>query len=209
MKEAEFDKQLQKAITAEKRKEQKEFLRSLEGSLHESSKSPSKFNWRIAASIVILIGLVGSFFVFNQDPSSDELYQTYFTPYSNVVAPVVRDQVSLDKKASAFALYERGEYRQAIVEMDALTNQDSVSAATRDFYMANAYMQLQEFSEAQKLLQKVVDQNNEWKDESLWYLALVSLKLKNTDTSIMYLKELQTSSDVFKSEVETLLNTLE
>jgi len=209
MKEAEFDKQLEKAIRAEKRKEQKGFLSSLENSLSETDPTSKKFNWRIAASVAVLIGLVSSFFLFNQTPSSDELYDSYFTPYSNVVAPVVRDQVSLSKKASAFAQYERGNYQQAIQEFDALTVQDSVDVSTRDFYKANAYLELNQFEQAKKLLEQVVDQNKEWKDESHWYLALISLKLNNVDASMLYLKELQKNSTVFKSEVETLLNTLE
>jgi len=209
MKEAEFDKHVKKAITAEKRKEQKEFLRSLEDSLSESDRSSQGFNWRIAASVAVLIGLVSSFFLFNQTPSSDELYDDFFAPYSNVVAPVVRDQVSLSKKAAAFSEYERGNYEEAIEQLSLLTKEDSLKSTTRDFYIANAYLQLNQFEEAKKLLQQVVDQNKEWKDESTWYLALISLKMNNIDTSISYLKELQQNSDVFKSKVDSLLINLE
>ena len=209
MKKAEFDKDVKKAITAEKRKEQKDFLRSLEDSLSESNQSSKGFNWRIAASVAVLIGLVSSFFLFNQTPSSEQLYDDYFTPYSNVVAPVVRDQISLSKKASAFAAYEKGDYKQAIKELSLLTVQDSLEVSTRDFFMANAHLQLNQFEEAKKLLQQVVDQNKEWKDESIWYLALISLKMNNLDTSVSYLKELQQNSNVFKSKVDSLLITLE
>ena len=208
MKDAEFDKDVKKAITAEKRKEQKEFLRSLEDSLLESDQPSKGFNWRIAASVAVLVGLVSSFFLFNQTPSSDELYDVYFTPYSNVVAPVVRHQVSLSKKATAFAEYEKGNYEEAIKQFGLLTAEDSLETSTRDFYMANAYLQLNEFEAAKKLLQQVVDQNKEWKDESTWYLALISLKMNNRDTSISYLKELQQNSDVFKSKVDSLLISL-
>ena len=63
MTEKEFDKELQGAIKAEHRKEQKDFLRSVEASLAEPEKPSRRFSLRIAASIAVLIGL-GSYFFF-------------------------------------------------------------------------------------------------------------------------------------------------
>ena len=209
MKETEFDENLKKAITAEQRKEQKEFLRSLETSLSEADEPSRKFNWRIAASVALLVGLASTFFLWDSSPSNDELYSTYFQPYANVIEPIVRDQGSLSKKAQVFALYEQGEYEKAIDGFDAPELQDSLSVTTIRFYKANAYLKLKEYEKAKSLLLQVVDQNNEWKEESQWYLALLSLKSGNIDTTISYLKELQKNSSVFKNEVNDLLKTLE
>lgn len=209
MKETEFDKDLKKAIAAEKRKELKEDLRSFEASLSESQKPSTKFNWRIAASIAVLIGLGSWFFLFNQNPSSEELYDQYFTPYENVVEPIVRDQTNPSKKAQVFADYEQGRYQKAIEGLDALMTDDSLNASTLQFYKANAYLMLDQFEKAKPLFEQVVDRNKEWKEESRWYLALLSLKSNNTDTSLSYLKELQKDSTVFKNQVDALLKILE
>lgn len=211
MKENEFDQHLKKAIIAEKRKESKEFLHSLENSLSASKVPRKEFNWRIAASIAVLIGFAGAFFLWNLAPSKDTIYSSYFQPYNNVVAPIVRDQANLSEKAKAFALYEQGSYRKAIDGFEVLSAKDSLSPATLNFYKANAYMQLQEFEKAKSLLQMVVDEHKEWKAESLWYLALISLKLEDIDTAKSYLNRLQQSNEnaFKKKEVDDLLNTLD
>ena len=211
MKETEFDENVKNAITAEKRKEQKEYLRSLEASLSESKESPKRFNWRIAASITLIVGLASTFFLWNSSPSNDELYNTYFQPYANVIEPVVRDQVNPTKRAQVFADYEQGKYQKALEGLYTLTLQDSISFSTISFYQANVYLELKEFDKAKNLFQTVVDQNKEWKEESLWYLGLTSLKLNDVIDAKSYLQRLQQSnkSAFKKEEVEIILNSLD
>jgi tetratricopeptide (TPR) repeat protein len=209
MKETEFDTDLKKAITAEHRKELKEDFRSLEASLSNSKKGSSQFNWRIAASVIILVGLGSWFFLFNQNPSPEQLYNQYFSPYENVIAPIVRDQVKLDKKAQAFAFYEQGQYEKAIESLDALTPQDSLDALTIKFYKANAYLELEKFDKSKLLFEQVVAQNKEWQEESLWYLGLIALKDNEVATSISYLTKLQKDNAAFKHKAKALLKELE
>jgi tetratricopeptide (TPR) repeat protein len=209
MEDLEFDKNLKKAITAEERKCQKTYLQSVEETIQEPKSK--KTNWWIAASIVALIGLSGYFTLFNPSASNEELYSEYFTPYENVVEPIVRNQVELSKKAQIFSQYEQGEYQKAIDGFNQLTVQDSIDVATINFYKANAYLQLKEFEKAKGILYQVIENgNNEWKEESLWYLALISLKLNDEDTAKAYLQKLEKQNKkVFKNkEVEDLLNIL-
>lgn len=187
MEDKEFDKHLKKAITTEERKIQKAFLRSIETSLKTSKK---RFNWQIAASIVILIGFSGYFLLFNQSLSNEELYSKYFSPYENVVEPIVRDQIKLSKKAQIFSLYEQGEYEKAIDGFNQLTPQDSINVATISFYKANSYLQLKQFEKAKALFSQTQN-TQEWNQESIWYLALIAIKLNDTDAALIYLKKLQ------------------
>jgi tetratricopeptide (TPR) repeat protein len=209
MEDLEFDKNLTKAITTEERKRQKAYLQSVEGTIKEPKSK--KTNWWIAASMATLIGLSGYFALFNQAVSNEELYDTYFSPYENVVEPIVRNQVNLTKKAKIFSQYEQGEYQKAIDGFNQLITQDSIAFTTINFYKANAYLQLKEFEKAQGLLYQVIEnENKEWKEESLWYLALISLKLNDVDAATIYLQKLQKQNKkVFKNkEVEDLLNIL-
>lgn len=203
MENQEFNKHLKKAITTEERKLQKAYLHSIESSL----KTPKKnFNWRIAASIILLIGLGSYFMFFNQSLSNDELYTKYFYPYENVVEPVVRDQIKLSKKAQVFNLYEQGEYEKAIVKFNELTPKDSIDMATLNFYKANTYLQLKQFEKAKILFSKT-QKDKEWNQESLWYLALISIQLNETETALEYLNKL--SKKTFKTkEVKVLINSL-
>ena len=203
MQEQEFDKNLKKAITAEERKIQKEYLRSIETSLNISKK---KFNWRIAATITIIIGLSGYFLLFNKSLSNDELFSTYFSPYENVVAPIVRDQITLSKKAQAFRLYEQEDYIKAIDGFNELTALDSIDVSTINFYKANAYLELKKYENAKDFFSQA-SQNKEWKNESFWYLALISIKLNDKDSALNYLKKLENQS-YKRKEVEDLMNIL-
>lgn len=208
MENLEFDKHLKKAITAEERKQQKQYLKSIEASL-KIDNNRKKFNWRIAASILLLIGL-GSYFVFfNQSLSNNELYTKYFYPYENVIEPIVRDQMKLTKKGEVFSLYERGAYEKAIEGFNQLLSQNSFDVATLNFYKANAYLQLKEYEKAQPLFAKIVaNKNKEWQAESLWYLGLISLKLNEVADAKKYFEELK--NQPFKNkEVNDLLDKLQ
>lgn len=210
MENLEFEKHLKKAITAEERKHQKEYLQSLEANF-KNKKLKKKFNWRIAASLLVLVGLGSYFLLFNQSISNEKLYETYFYPYENVVAPIVRDNLDLDKKAQIFSQYEQGDFEKAIKGFNQLTSKDSIDITTVNFYKANAYLQLKEFTEAETLFNKIIKEDNtEWKEESIWYLALISIKQNNKETAIQYLQKLQKENKKsFKDkEVEDLLNLL-
>ncbi|WP_159950186.1 tetratricopeptide repeat protein [Polaribacter septentrionalilitoris] len=203
MENQEFDKHLKKAITAEERKLQKAYLHSVENSLKTSKK---KFNWRIAVSIIMLLGLVSYFALFNQSLSNDELYANYFSPYENVVKPIVRDKVKLTKIAEVFSLYEKGKYEKALEKFNKLTPQDAIDVGTLNFYKANTYLQLKQFEKAKTIFSETKN-NKEWNQESLWYLALISIKLNDSDAALKNLHILSTKT--FKNkEVKELINWL-
>lgn len=205
MEDLKFDKNLKKAITAEKRAEHKEYLKSVEKTVVK----PKKTNWLIAASIIAIIGFSG-YFIFNQQPlSNQELYAENFTPYQNVVAPIVRNRENLNKKALVFAHYELGEYQKAIEQFNDLTSTGSTDIITINFYKANAYLMIGEYQKAKDLLQQIIDNNNqEWKNESLWYLGLAYLKLDEKDNASLYLQKLQQQKSFKINEVNNLLNEI-
>ncbi len=204
MEDKEFDKHLKKAITAEERKHQKAYLRAVEKSLNTSKK---KFNWRIAAAIIAIIGLSGYFIFGNQSLSNDELYSKYYAPYENVIEPIVRDQVNLSKKAKVFSFYEQGAYKKAIEGFNQLTALDAIDVETITFYKANSYLQLKEFKKAKTLFSQVT-KNEQWQTESLWYLALISIKLNDTDAALKYLQQLKNKRTFKNSAVNELIKLL-
>ncbi|SDR92354.1 hypothetical protein SAMN05216503_1405 [Polaribacter sp. KT25b] len=207
MENKEFDKNLKKAITLQKRKELKSYIQSVENSIAK----PKKYNWLLVASIALLIGL-SSFYLFNSKSlSNNELYNLHFTPYENVIEPIVRDKVNKSKKAFAFSLYEQGKYLKAIESFNKLTEKDSIEANTLLFFKANAYLQLEEFKKSEILFHKIlINDNKEWKNESLWYLALISLKQDKKDAAITFLDKLQRQQKLnFKTEeIKIILNNI-
>src|SRR5690606_34347687 len=84
-----YEKKVKAAITLENRKNLKAKLVGF-----ENNKSGKRFNkqWLyIAASIIALLGI--SLFFINQTPSNDKLFATYFEPYPNTEAPIVRNDI--------------------------------------------------------------------------------------------------------------------
>lgn len=210
MEEFEFDKNLKNAITAEERKRQKVYLQSVESSIQKPM--TKKINWWVAASIAIIIGLGGYFAFSNGSISNQELYAEYFTPYRNTVVPIVRNDTKPTKKATAFEKYETGKYGEAIALFNQLTAKDSIDTNTLNFYKANAHLKLNEFKKARSLLLKVIlDKKSQWKEESLWYFSLASLKLNEEEIAKEYLLHLKNLNQKgFKrKEVKDLLNALD
>ena len=209
MEDLEFDKNLKKAITAEERKLQKAYLQSLESSLDDKNLK-KKFNWRVAASIIALISLSGYFIVNNNGASNQELYAENFTPYRNIVVPIVRDNVEKSKKNIAFTKYEIGAYHEAILLFNQLEKQDALDANTINFYKANAYLKIGKANEAIKSLLQIT-KNSNWEEERLWYLALASLKIEKTKDAKKYLSTLKiTNTKSFKTkEVDELLKQID
>lgn len=209
MEDLEFDKNLKKAITASERKKEKKFLKSVEDSLTKPAAKPQKTNWFIAASITLVLSFGGYFVLENQSKSNLELYAENFTPYENVVAPIVRNNRNLDKKSQAFAYYELGEYEKAIEQFNELTSTKDTDLATINFYKANAYLSIKNYKNAKDILLKIIENSNqEWGNESLWYLGLTYLKLEDIDNAKQYLQKLQQLKSYKIKEVNKLLNEI-
>jgi len=205
MEDLEFQKNLKKVITLSERKKQKNFLKSVETSVAK----PKKLNWFIAASVFALISLAGYFVVDNQTVSNQELYAENFTPYRNIVVPIVRNDSEKTTKIIAFTKYETKEYTEAIALFNQLETDKSVDKNTILFYKANAYLQLNKPKEAIKNLLQI-SSDSKWKEEKLWYLALASLKIEQQEDAKKYLMSLNLDNEKgFKSkETDKLLKQL-
>ncbi|MEO9571050.1 MAG: hypothetical protein ABJH82_09810 [Polaribacter sp.] len=206
MEDLEFDKNLKKVITIEERKQQKTYLQSVESTI-----KPKKTNWLIAASIAAIIGLTSYFTLSNNSKSNQELFAENFTPYRNIIVPIVRDKTTYTPKFEAFANYENGSYKKAITLFNKLTAKDSLDTNTLNFYKANAYLQIEKPKEAIKNLLKISDNDKKWQEERLWYLALASLKINAPKDAKKYLTYLKDNNiKEFKiAQIEKLLKQLQ
>ncbi|WP_405607685.1 tetratricopeptide repeat protein [Polaribacter sp. Asnod1-A03] len=208
MENNEFEAHLKKVITAEERKQQKDFLKSVEATIRIDKTKKTK--WFIAASIAVIISL-SSYFVFNnQSISNQELYATYFTPHRNIVVPIVRSETKATNKITAFKNYETGKYTEAIALFNQLTKNDSIDNNTLHFYKGNAYLQLNKPEKAILSFLKISDSDTNWQEERLWYLALASLKTDKKEDAKKYLIHLKSNnSKGFKlKEIENLLKEI-
>ena len=210
MNEKDIDNNLKKVIAFQERKQLKKQLQDIEDDIPKSIKK-SKVNWLLVASIALIFSLGGYFFFLNSTATNEELFAEYFSPYENVVAPIVRNQNEKTSKEIAFALYENGNYDKAIENFETLKNDTIVDASTLDFYSANAYLQLEKVEKAKTFFIKVLkSKNKEWEQETLWYLGLINIKQNDLVSAKNNLHQLQkTYPNYKKKEVTKLLKNID
>ncbi len=124
------------------------------------------YRWAIAATILVLLGLV--FYLFRTTGNDAEaLFLSYYKQYPNLVDPIVKGEESAEYSISQ--LYELGRYEAVIdhVELDSL----------RLFYLALAQLEMGDFEASIDLLKDLSDKNDyRFHDAAEWYLALAYLR---------------------------------
>ena len=210
MNEKDIDNNLKKVIAFLERKQLKKQLQDIEDDIPKSIKK-SKVNWLLVASIALIFSLGGYFFFLNSTPTNEELFAEYFSPYENIVAPIVRNQKEKTSKEIAFALYENGNYDKAIENFETLKNDTIVDASTLNFYSANAYLQLEKVEKAKTFFLKVLkSKNKEWEQETLWYLGLINIKQNDLVSAKNNLHQLQKIYPNYKKkDVTELLKNID
>lgn len=199
--EVAFQKQLKNAITIEERHKLKETLRGYEAQKNDRIKW-----WYAAASILVLITV--SFWLYNQNPSTEKLYATYFESYPNVIEPIVRNGNNqlMNTKTKAFIAYESKDYSNAAKFFDVVI--DETNAEYAQFYKAISLMNIDQYHDAADIL-KTSDWSETYKSKALWYLALSELKLNHMDQCKASLKQLIMAGNFNLNEAKELLEKLD
>ena len=172
-------------------------------------KTVSLFNYRnfaIAASLAILMGILGYNFFFSTNP--EKIYNNYYQIYPNTEVEITRGQDEITELQKAFVAYEKGDFAFAINLLENLTKDEKFLDLNLDFYLAQSYLANQDFAAAESHFESLSKTNSEYQAESLWYLALIQIKNNNYDTAKINLKKLIEIGTYKKHEAEKLLQKL-
>lgn len=204
---AEFEQEfnLKKAIQSFESEKLKAKLQGFEREI--TSKKTPNFNYRylaVAASIVLLLGWFGynSFFGTNYS----NLYADNFNEYPNTVYTITRGDDENTIEREAFVAYETKNYQVAIEKFDAIS--DVSEKKYIPFYKAQAYLAMENTTNAKTLFTEVVKNNTEFIAESTWYLALIAIKEENKVEAKMYLEKLIANYNYNTAKAERLLEKL-
>lgn len=198
---------LKKVIVAEDDAEFKTLLTNLEQQAESTVTQKRLYvKWLAAASIVLLLGL-SYFLTINNKATTNELFASYFKPYRNVVAPIVRSDDFQDEKTLAFMAYEKGEYKTAIMLFSNLYT--TTKKPYYLFYKANALLKLERADEAIPLLLEHLKTKDTLTEKSNWYLALAYLKIENTQKAKEALQKVITNKSYKTKEAQKLINEFE
>ena len=203
-KEVELHVNLKKVTQHEDDADFRDLITNFETEKPQQKRSYTK--WLAAASIVLLLGL-SYFFNLNNTASSNELFNSYFEPYRNVIQPIERSTTQQNEKTMAFMAYEKGDYTKAV---QLFTN---LYATTKEpyylFYKANALLKLEKADEALPLLQEHLKTKDTLRDKTHWYMAMAYLKLKDTKNAKKLLQKVITEGSYKSKEAQELLKEFE
>jgi len=196
-KEVALRQELQEVITLDDRETLKQELQALEQP--KTSKKP----WLlpVAASVVILLGVSSFWFFGNQAQSTEDLFNSHFEPYRNVVQPIERGDSSASPRVNAFKAYEQGNYTEALNGFNELIKTDN--DPTIKFYKANTLLKTGNTEKAIVLLESNMKQTDSLAEKHHWYLALAYIKNGNLEAAKTQLNLLLNNPDSEYKKIES------
>lgn len=193
---------------------EQEVLNTLKQFRSEESDFPGKkismatFSWQryaVAASILLLIG-IGWLIKSQFAPSSLQLFEEYHQVYRAPI--VVRGSDQHEQWPQIREAYVNQEYQE--VSQLLLARPDSLSTYVHQFYLGQAMLAQQDEDPqlAIQAFERVLASDNDYRVQSLWYLALTHLKQGDTERAKQKLQELLEESGYQSENARDLLDRL-
>lgn len=146
----------------------------------------------VAAIAVVLISV---FFMQNGEINGASLADNYFSPYPDVVT----QRAESNDLVKAIQAYNSEDYEDAIEKLTAIE-----SSVIRDFYMAESYMALGNYSEAITFYEKHLN-DVQFKEIIAYHLALAYLGVDKIDLAKKFLEDFDENSAYYEKAQEVLL----
>ena len=183
-------------------------VRSLIGEMHrtEISKAGSRSNqfyWisGLAASLVLIIGYL---VFFQSSPSSEELFNRYFSPYPDVLS--IRSSQE-NEWLPGMKFYTSGEYEKALEVLQEVEVSEDYRADII-FYTGVAQLASGKLNAAESSFKSIFDVESRFDEQLHWYLALTHLKKGDQSETKDLLNKIQEGSFKFE-EAQSLLKQLD
>lgn len=137
------------------------------------------FKWAaVAASIIILLVPASTYFYTNMI-FPNQLFNQYYSPYENVVAPTVRggegEQKTIEMQQSLQS-YTATNYQQAIVDIREFIDDNPKWKNDVALYLGISYLETGNTAKAVQTFQDIIKAENQFDDQARWYLAMSYLK---------------------------------
>jgi tetratricopeptide (TPR) repeat protein len=198
-------RQMRSGIESAGRKELHDRLRALEKSLppmeHVRTIPLWRRSWLMAAASVSIIALAGYFFWLSNSQRNN-LFESYFEPYPNIIIPAVRGDIPPDTSlmAKAFAAYDAGDFDESIDLFE--------SAGAKDegpmLYLANAYLATGREENAVPLLKKLLEEHETFDEPAEWYLALAYISVKDYQKAKEVLSDIVSRKGMYSERARNL-----
>jgi tetratricopeptide (TPR) repeat protein len=162
----------------------------------------------IAASILILVVSTVLIYRFSNEVNPEQLYQSYYTIYPNIVDPTQRnDTTSANVISPGFRQYDLGNYEEAVSEFN-----ESLKEGDNEFvlfYLAISYLELNRLNEAIEHFHNYIQNYSSLKSQAQWYLALSYIKNEQLANARIPLQLIAEDDSSYSEKASNLLNQLE
>lgn len=162
----------------------------------------------MAAAASFLILAILSYQLWDTNLNHTEVFLQYYKPYYNVVDEPNRDSVLLADGASAFQLYDKGEYPKAIEGLRSALASDPHNAQT-SFYLGLSYLAANQPDSAIRYLDKGYPGESAFSEPAQWYLGLAYLKSGRTEAAKNIFKEISDATGAYQDRAESILEDLQ
>jgi len=196
------------------RRKVKQELETLEANLPEIALDQDtpviplfKRKWFAAAASVLIIA-ISALWLFNPSDSHQDLFNSYYTPYLNVVNPTLRAEqpTNIPLRDQAYQAYDRQEYQKAV---DAFLSIPEHEQEVEDqLYLGISYLSLQNMQEAVTVLKTYVQEQEQFKLQAQWYLALAYIAQGESELAVPLLNQVSTERGFKAVEAQNLLQQL-
>ena len=150
--------------------------------------------WAMAATVLLLVSL--GIWYFNEPkgiekPPADMVFEQNFVPYKSFENPTVRDNTTKSDREKAYAFYNNGDYKEALVLFEKRIGPPQYKD---QFLMANAYLATHQAEKAITLLKQLsINPAFEQQKQAEWFLALSLLKT-NPDEAKQLFEKIKTDT---------------
>jgi tetratricopeptide (TPR) repeat protein len=168
----------------------------------------SRLKWAIAASLLVAASTATWYFTQNKDIKTESIYAAKFKPYRNYEKPTVRDNGYKDDAEKAFALYDNGNYKEALIYFEKINAATSTGGSPRHslFLQANAYLATQQLDKAIPILTELSASNDsEWQQKGEWFLALALSETDKPKAQLLFEKIKNTPNHLFQKQAADVL----
>ncbi len=178
--------------------------------LQEEQKSTPKIKpfytvyWKLAASIVILIGV--STFLYLNTSQQNDMFAMYYTPFPMEDITRGDENTVGDDLKSISRAYKNGNYKEAIPHLEKMMKEAPDNDKLK-LYLGNSYINTDNIDGAIQQFENI-KKESKYYDDRLWFVALCYLKLEQTQQASQILKTLTSRNSIYNQKARKLLNQL-
>ena len=163
---------------------------------------------QIAASAVILVAVTfAAIWIGNERDSNEALFERYYEKYDPVTVRTGSPEID-EIFQKALKAYENQEFEMAVVYFEEVLSMDR-NRMEANLLTGASNLELEEYKEAEKSFNKVIDHNNNmFVEEAEWYLGFCYLKTNKTTQAMEQFKKFSESSSEKQEMAKKILRRL-